>query len=122
MPDVVDAKPAVVVISGGRFDGNKDISNAAEELFTDLRTQLPDAQIFVVTPIWDDDYAPPAIFTKTNTVVTAAEASGITAVEIGHPLTGKADLISKDGINPNAKGYRVLADVTISKIGAVKPS
>ena len=120
--DAVDAKPAVVVISGGRNDGNKDISEAAEELFTDLRTQLPNAQIYVVTPIWDDDYAPPAIFTKSNAVVTAAETSGITAVNIGHPLTGKADLISKDGVNPNAKGYRVLADVTVAKMGAVKPS
>lgn len=122
VPDVIDAKPAVVVISGGRNDGTKDISKAAQALFTDLRTQLPEAQIYVLTPIWDDDYAPPAIFTKSSAVVAAAGTSGITAVNIGHPLTGKANLISKDGVNPNAAGYRVLADVTIEKIGAVKPS
>ena len=122
VPDVVDAKPAVVVISGGRNDTSKDISKAAEALFTDLRTQLPDAQIYVLTPIWDDDYAPPAILTKSSVVVSAAEASGVTAVNIGHPLTGKANLISKDGVNPNAAGYQVLADVAIAKIGAVKPS
>lgn len=121
VPDVVKAKPEVVVISGGRNDGNKDVSKAAEELFTDLRTELPKAEIYVLTPIWDDAYAPPGIFTKASAVKTAADKAGITAVDIGHPLTGKANLISKDGVNPNAAGYKVLADVTVQKVSAVKP-
>lgn len=121
VPAVIDAEPAVVVISGGRNDRGTDVSEAAEELFTNLRSQLPQAQIYVLTPIWDDDYAPPAIFTAASAVRTAAATSGIAAVDIGHPLTGKPQLISRDGVNPNAAGYEVLAEVAIEEITAVKP-
>lgn len=114
--DVVAAKPDVIVVSGGREDGASSVSTAAGTLFRDLRSKAPNARIVVVSPLWDESPVPADLAGTTTAVQTAARQAGLEYLDIGQPLSGRADLVSADGVNPNAAGYRAVADAVTAKL------
>lgn len=122
VPDAVAASPDVVVISGGRIDATRDVTNAAATLFTNLRTKAPEARVVVLSPLWDDAAAPSYLTTEAKAVQKSAQKAGVEYVDIGQPLTGRTDLMTSDGVYPNAAGHRAIADVVAAKLAATTPS
>jgi polysaccharide biosynthesis transport protein len=109
----IERKPDVVVISGGRNDGSKDVAASAQSLFKALRTGLPSAQIIVLSPLGDANTYSDSLSRTRAAVKTAAAKTGVTYVDVGNPLEGKSDKFT-DGVLPTADGYAILAD-TITK-------
>ncbi|MGW9627792.1 SGNH hydrolase domain-containing protein [Microbacterium sp. NPDC055521] len=114
----ISGKPDIIVVAGGRNDANDAIGAAALELFTALRTKHPDAEIIALSP-WADDDTPSEGFTaKSAAVAKAADDAGVTYIDTGQPFVGHADLISADGVHPNAAGYAQLASILIPELAA----
>jgi len=65
--------------------------------------------IFVMAPWFDDDPPPPAAGEFTQAVQAAALENQLVYLDSGQPLFDRADLISPDGVHPNAAGYQALA-------------
>lgn len=102
-------RPDVIVIAGGRNDPVSSIGPAALKLFTSLREKHPEAVVIALSP-WTDDAAPDDSFkAKAAAVRDAAEDAGIVFIDTGQPFVGHSDLISADGIHPNAAGYTKLS-------------
>jgi lysophospholipase L1-like esterase len=104
--------PRVIVVSGGRNDLGQDpavVEAAASQLFADLQTRFPEAQIIVFAPLFDDDTAPQSLARITGAIRSAATANGVTFLDTGQIFAERPDLISDDGIHPNAAGYEALA-------------
>jgi lysophospholipase L1-like esterase len=104
--------PRYIFVAGGRNDLGRapsDVLAAADALFAQLRDRYPDAQIFVVNPWFDDDAAPPALGNLAVAIGESAAKNGVTVLDTEQPLRGREDLISADGVHPNANGYRDLA-------------
>lgn len=101
--------PDIIVVSGGRNDTGDGIEAAALELFTSLRDRYSGATIIALSP-WMDDDPPAAALTATATAIrNAADEAGITYLDTGQPFVSHTELISTDGIHPNAAGYAALS-------------
>jgi len=108
----VDARPDVVVVSGGRNDSavSEDSSAAAVRAFyQSLRAALPDSKIYAVQPIWDSSEAPESIAALGAVVDEAVRSVGGDYLAVGSPLAGHPDLISDDGVHPNDDGHQAVA-------------
>ncbi|MEU0496060.1 SGNH/GDSL hydrolase family protein [Mycobacterium sp. NPDC006124] len=124
IPEAVKSNPDVVVISGGRNDASQyeDALSARREFaaieatFDSLRGALPNAEIYAVSPVWDDDPAPNSIALMGRDVQAAVTKVGGTYLDIGEPLAGRPDLMSSDGVHPNDQGYRVIAIAVGAKL------
>lgn len=121
--EVVAAKPAVVIVSGGRFDysgssSRLDVSSAIKETFVSLRSGLPSTQIIALGPIWDASEAPLRLTEISGEVQAAAESVGGSFVDIGQPFAGQPSLIGSDGVLPNDAGY---ATLTFKIASAIMP-
>lgn len=114
----ITGKPDIIIVAGGRNDANDAIGAAALELFTALRAKHPDATIIALSPWADDDEPNEGFAVKTAAVSKAAGDAGVTYIDTGQPFVGQAELISSDGIHPNAAGYARLASVLIPKLAA----
>jgi len=110
------AKPDIIVVSGGRNDGAASVSNPAATLYLALHDKAPKARIIVVSPLWDDDPAPADLAGTKQGVRVAASRAGVEYLDIGQPLSGRADLVSADGTNPNAQGYQAIAQAVLAKL------
>ncbi|GAA3512003.1 SGNH/GDSL hydrolase family protein [Georgenia daeguensis] len=108
--EVVDLAPEIVVVAGGRNDRGNDVAAAAAETFATLREGLPDARIYAVSPFWDSTAYPAHLIAQGRDVREEVRRVGGEYLEVGHPLGGRPDLITQDGIHPNAAGYRALAE------------
>lgn len=103
--------PDVIITAGGRNDSSKLIGAAALKLFTSLHERFPKAKIIAISP-WADDDPPTAGLTESTTALrAAAEKAGVDYVDSGQPFVGHPELISADGIHPNAAGYARLSAV-----------
>ncbi len=114
--EVTGETPDIVVISGGRNDGRKGIGGAAEELFSTLKEDLPDARIVVLSPFYDDDPAPSWLDKQSAALEKAAGDVGVEFVDVGRPLEGKADLVGEDGKLPNAAGQEAIGKAVASAL------
>lgn len=112
----IAAKPDVVFVAGGRNDGGVYPAKI-KAVFADLRRGLPDAKIYAVSPVWDDDPAPGWLARQSKAVKAAVSAAGGTFLDIGEPLSGHPKLITADGIHPNAEGYQALAAAVLRELG-----
>jgi hypothetical protein len=116
IPQVVAARPAIVVVSGGRNDGGSYPAQV-HALFTGLRAQLPEAQIYAVSPLWDDAPTPQWLSELGNDVKANVTQVGGTYLDIGQPLEGRADYIVS-GVYPNAEGQKAVAQAVLQALGA----
>jgi lysophospholipase L1-like esterase len=115
VPEAVKANPAVVVVAGGRNDGKVDAARI-RAAFADLRTDLPDATIYAVSPVWDSKEPPAFLAAQGREVKASVEAVGGTYLDVGQPLKGHPELITPDGVHPNVDGYRMLADAVNARL------
>lgn len=116
--------PSYIFVSGGRNDLGlpvPDLGKAADSLFADLQTRFPQAKIFVILPWFDDDPPPSSPADFITALKAAANKHGVTIIDTGQPLFEKSELISDDGIHPNADGYRVLADAVDAVLDKTLP-
>lgn len=110
--DVIAAHPDIVIVSGGRFDVGQtsvSVTDAARQTFAQLRAALPDAQIFAVSPLWDDALTPAPLLTIGTEVKTAVIAAKGTYLDVGQPLLRAPKLVASDGINANDAGQAAIA-------------
>lgn len=113
--DVVDeivGTPSYIFVAGGRNDLSlplPDIAAAADALFGELRERYPQTKIFVISPWFDDDAPPTELGAAAAAIQAAALQNKVVYLDTGQPLQGRPDLISEDGVHPNADGYRALA-------------
>lgn len=117
------AKPAVVIVSGGRNDvgfGAERFTPAINEFFTDLRKAMPKTKIIVTSPIYDDDPGPEVVVQQLDEAIQAeAEAIGATYVDIGEPLLSEPALVAEDGIHPSDAGHAAIAAAVKKAVSAV---
>jgi lysophospholipase L1-like esterase len=119
IPTVAAADPDVVVISGGRNDTmGPEVAAQIERLYTELRAAVPDAQILALSPLADDDAAPPGFARMGATIKASVEETGGSYLDLGQPLAGRPELISDDGIHPNDKGHAAIADTLVPLLPA----
>lgn len=110
---VVHAAPDIVIVSGGRHDGWASVSAPATLLFQELRSQVPDARVIVVSPITQLDPVPADLAGTSRGVRAAAQSVGVEYLDIGQPLAGRPDLMTDDGAAPNLAGHQVVADAVL---------
>lgn len=118
--DAAAANPAIVLVAGGRNDVTRDPDQeaaAVRAFYTQLRAALPNAKIVAVSPVWDATAPPPALGAIAADVKSAVVTVGGTYLDIGQPLQGRPDLISKDGVHPDDDGHAALARAVQAKIG-----
>ena len=111
--EVVAAKPALVVITGGANDVNADraaLTAAVTKTITDLRAGLPEARIVVTNPWWDMRPVSPKLADYSAAIQSAATAAGAQWVDTGQPLVGQGALMQSDGVQANDAGHAALAD------------
>jgi acyl-CoA thioesterase-1 len=119
----VEAKPDVVIVSGGRNDGSlltQDLASIIPDVFGRLRAGLPDAKIVALNPIWAAESPQPDASAFTDAVRAGASSVGGTFVSIGTPFAGRPELITKDNVHPNDAGHQHLATVTGEALAAAK--
>lgn len=135
--DVIDLRPSSVVILVGVNDlalgQGKDILGMIEENDADLAdlAAANGIQPIFATVLPVDDFAPhpnPFVHTHPNAAIATLDTwlreycsrQGITLIDYASALqTANGELgsgLSKDGLHPNAAGYRVMASVLLAKL------
>jgi lysophospholipase L1-like esterase len=112
---VVAAHPDIVVVVGSRNDIDEQpaaITAAAAHLYRSIHTQLPDAKLLVVGPIWPGP-APKAMDVVRTAVLAGALQEGVPVVD---PITDRwfdddtPGLIGSDGVHPDDAGHQYIAE------------
>jgi lysophospholipase L1-like esterase len=111
---VIAANPTTVIVAGGINDEGyslEEISSAANDVFSRLRTGLPDANIIVVGPFYPSSPPSEKIQQVRDAVFEAALANGITNVIDPLPWLDSPGIeIGSDGIHPTDAGHQAIAD------------
>lgn len=114
VPDIVAAKPAVVIVEGGHNDAGSpsaEVAAAATAVLTALRSGLPDAKLVVLGVLWPDS-APAKVFAIDDALkATTAGAGGVfvDALRDGWLSGANGRLIGADGTHPTDQGHAALA-------------
>lgn len=110
IPEVVAAAPDVVVVSGGRNDlGTADLEVGVGAFFEALRAALPEARVYVTSPLWGATDPPVELRRLARWVEREAEAHDATYLELGDLFLGQPELIQDDGVHPNDAGLALMA-------------
>jgi lysophospholipase L1-like esterase len=121
--EVAAAKPQIVVVSGGRNDVTQtpaQVRIAAQKVFANLHTLLPDAKLVAIAPWWGDSPHPRKL-TKVDTAVqTAVEAVHGVYLDIADALRGHPTWMA-DLADPNDRGYRAIATSVTGPLQAQLP-
>ena len=123
--DEIIGSPTYIVVSGGRNDiglPTADIAAAADALFGELRDRYPNATIFALAPWFDDDAPPSQAGEVSQAIQAAAIDNEVLFLDSGQPLFDRTDLISADGVHPNAAGYEALAAAVNAALDPHLPS
>lgn len=117
---VAAAQPDIVVISGGRNDFGAGtstmVSTAAESLYDVVKASAPEAEILVISPIWDSTTPPPDFSAMVDAVRQSTESAGTEYLDIGEPLGNHPEMIDSDGLHPNDLGHRAIAERVVDAV------
>lgn len=108
---IVAANPATVIVSSAGNTLGEDQREGIRETFEALRAGLPKAKIIATSPYTGSGAFDGRAAAFGDEIRSGVEAVGGTYLDIGHPLEGREDAISKDGVHPNDIGYQVIAEV-----------
>lgn len=118
IPAVAEAKPEIVVVSGGlndMFSSTADIVASINATYAELRAALPDARIIAVSPLWTAVEPVPEQMSALNDAVREAAASvNAEYVDLGQPLVGKPEWMHTDKVHPLDEGYAAIAEAFLS--------
>ncbi|MFI7583280.1 SGNH/GDSL hydrolase family protein [Kocuria sp. M1N1S27] len=110
LTDLLISQPDIVIVTSAGNSLGRDQSEGIDKTFQTLREELPDAQIYAVSPFrWAGDY-PDDYREFGEDVKAGVENVGGEYLEIGHPLGDRPDAIYEDGTHPNNVGHALLAD------------
>ncbi len=104
--------PSIVLVSGSSNDlGDDDTMIAGETAATirALHAALPRAEIYAVSPVWNDKDVPPQLDSIDLDVIRAVAAVGGHVLDIGQPLYGQPGLMQSDDVHPTLTGQQVIA-------------
>lgn len=102
--------PGFIVISGGRNDlGSVGINTAVKKLFDQVCLKKAGAQVIVVAPFWQSSQRPASLNVLAREVQKQSSRCGIRFVDLGSPLDGTGNTVSKDGVHPNDGGHEAIA-------------
>lgn len=93
---VADINPDIVIIFGGAADGDEPITETAAQTFADMRSALPDAEIFVISPVYSDGAVPNWAPLHAASIQAGVEAAGGTYIDVGQPSLGDGETMSAD--------------------------
>jgi lysophospholipase L1-like esterase len=113
VPDVVRAKPDIVLVAGSRNDAGYPINAqeaAVRDLFGTLHAHLPTVQLVAIGPIWTDSEPPPQVEATNEVVRREAMSSDVIFIDALSQDWLNPGLIGVDGIHPTDRGHRVLAE------------
>lgn len=125
--EVVAAKPALVVITGGANELSQDkaaVSSAVTKTINDIRAGAPEAKIIVVNPWWDLRPVSPNLADYSSAIQAATTGTGAQWLDTGQPLVGQGQLLQSDGVQANDAGHAALtAAVTsgLTSAGLIAP-
>lgn len=127
IPQIVEARPDIVIVTMGLNDNFSMPAQSAEieaAISDDLETlahDLPDARLVVVEPFWYTDERPASVDTIIGWVKNAADAVGADYIPGASTwLEGHPDWMAADGIHPDDEGYAAIAermDEELAKLG-----
>jgi len=104
--------PSIVLISASSNDLGEPastVATATDTAMQELRAELPNAEIVVVSPIWNNTAEPPELATFGQDAANVAASIGAVSLNIGQPLEGYPQLMQADDVHPTAVGQRVIA-------------
>ena len=123
---VVEAQPDVVFVAGGLNDTSRgysedQIRDAVRATLGDLRSGLPDAEIFVVGPFWPRGDPIAEVLLVRDIVKEESQSLGLPFLD---PIDGgwvnrDASLIGPDGTHPSAAGQAAIAQRLIDELTAL---
>lgn len=120
IPAVAEAKPEIVVVSGGlndMFSSTPDIVASINATYTELRAALPDARIIAVSPLWTaGEPVPEQMLAINDAVREAAVAVEAEYMDIGQPLVGHPEWMHSDKVHPLDEGYAAIAEAFLSAV------
>jgi acyl-CoA thioesterase-1 len=108
----VRLNPSIVIVSGSSNDlGSDDTMIAGETAATirALHAAVPRAEIFAVSPVWNDKAVPPQLDSIDLDVVRAVSAVGGFTLDIGQPLYGQPKMMQSDDVHPTPAGQQLIA-------------
>jgi lysophospholipase L1-like esterase len=114
IPEVLEANPDFVVVTGGRNDLSRTTEPAyaagVAEFFAALRRGLPHVTIMALSPIWDDRPVPAGLQTMRTVIEREVTRVGGRYVNLGDPLLNRPDLVASDNrVLPNDAGHAAIA-------------
>jgi len=127
-------KPDVAVIAGGQNDATfvqPNVQRSANALLARLKQDLPQTSVVVVGPFATRGQPSAQLLATRDVIAAAAKANGVTFIDpiaehwiVGvqnQPGSGNApQYIGADGVNPNADGYKYLADRLVADLRQLK--
>lgn len=125
LAEVADARPAIVVVSGGINDLPSPATTVARgvtQTYSMLRSLLPAVEIIAVAPFSNDRPPTTALRTIASEVHQAATSVGAVFVDPGYVLEGHGELVHQSGQNaghPDDAGYARMAAAIDSALPAL---
>lgn len=109
--DTVDLTPRTVIIEGSSNDFGEDNSallTVTESLLSQLRRDLPHAQIIGLSTLWGDTAVPAQLADINAQVAEAVHQVGGVYIDIGQPLSGHPEWMQADDVHPTARGQQAI--------------